>query len=94
MSQILSYDEFKYNLIEKHTYALVKAIENFHHYILGKHTQVKFSLPAVKFCYLKHIFKENLHIVLLRYKNMISRLQLLTQLRDEIYPYTWLNILN
>jgi hypothetical protein len=49
MSQSLSDDEFKYTLIEKHTYALVKAIEKFHHYILGKHTQVKVPLPAVKF---------------------------------------------
>jgi hypothetical protein len=49
MSQSLSDDEFKYTLIEKHTYALVKAIEKFHHYILGKHTQVKVPLPSVKF---------------------------------------------
>jgi hypothetical protein len=49
MSQSLLDDEFKYTLIEKHTYALVKAIEKFHHYILGKHTQVKVPLPVVKF---------------------------------------------
>jgi hypothetical protein len=40
MSQILSHDEFKYTLIEKHTYALLKAIEKFHHCILGKHMQI------------------------------------------------------
>jgi hypothetical protein len=49
MSQSLSDDEFKYTLIEKHTFSLVKAIEKFHHFILGKHTQVKVPLPAVKF---------------------------------------------
>jgi hypothetical protein len=38
MSQILSDDEFKYTLIEKHTYALVKTIKKFLHYILGKQT--------------------------------------------------------
>jgi hypothetical protein len=38
MSQSLSYDEFKYTLIVKHTFSLVKAIEKFQHFILGKHT--------------------------------------------------------
>jgi hypothetical protein len=49
MSQSLYDDEFKYTLIEKHTFSLVKSIEGFHHFILGKHTQVKFLLPAIKF---------------------------------------------
>jgi hypothetical protein len=49
MIQRLSDDEFKYSFIEKHAFTLVKAIEKFHHYILGKHTLVKFPLPAVKF---------------------------------------------
>jgi hypothetical protein len=49
MSQSLSDDEIKYSLIEKHTFSLVKAIEKFRHFILGKHTQVKVPLPAVKF---------------------------------------------
>jgi hypothetical protein len=49
MSQSLFDDEFKYTLIEKHTFSLVKAIEKFCHFILGKHTQVKVPLPAVKF---------------------------------------------
>jgi hypothetical protein len=49
MSQSLSDDEFKYSLIEKHTFSLVKAIEKFRHFILGKHTEVKVPLPAVKF---------------------------------------------
>ena len=49
MSQILSYDEFKYSYIEKHAFALVKAVENFRHFILGKHTLVKVPLPTVKF---------------------------------------------
>jgi hypothetical protein len=35
-------------LIEKHTYALIKAIENFCHYILDKHTYVKVNFPDVK----------------------------------------------
>ena len=42
-------DEFKYSFIEKHAFTLVKAIEKFLHFILGKHTLVKFPLPAVKF---------------------------------------------
>jgi hypothetical protein len=48
MIQSLSDDEFKYNLIKKHTYALVKSIEEFFHFILDKHTQVKVSLSIVK----------------------------------------------
>jgi hypothetical protein len=38
MSQSLPKDEFKHTLIEKHTIALVKAIEKFCHFILSKHT--------------------------------------------------------
>jgi len=38
----------QYTLIEKHSYSLVKAIEKFRHYILGKHTIVKVPLPVVK----------------------------------------------
>jgi hypothetical protein len=49
MSQRLSYDEIKYSYIEKHAFSLVKAIEKFCHFILGKHTQVKVPLPVVKF---------------------------------------------
>jgi hypothetical protein len=49
MSQSLSDDEIKYSYIEKHAFSLVKAIEKFLHFILGKHTQVKVPLPAVKF---------------------------------------------
>jgi hypothetical protein len=49
MSQSLSDDEFKYSFIEKHTFSLVKAVEKFFHYILGKHTSVKVPLPVVKF---------------------------------------------
>jgi hypothetical protein len=49
MSQILSDDEFKYSFIEKHDFSLVKAVEKFLHYILGKHTLVKVPLPVVKF---------------------------------------------
>jgi hypothetical protein len=49
MSQILSYDEFKYSYIEKHAFALVKAVEKFCHFILGKHMLIKVPLPAVKF---------------------------------------------
>jgi hypothetical protein len=49
MSQILSDDKLKYSLIENHTFSLVKAIEKFHDFVLGKHTEVKFPLHAVKF---------------------------------------------
>jgi hypothetical protein len=48
MSQSLSDDEFKYSFIEKHDFSLVKAIENFFHFILGKNTLVKVPLPVVK----------------------------------------------
>jgi hypothetical protein len=49
MTQILSDDEFKYSYIEKHVFALVKTMEKFLHFILGKHMLVKVPLPAVKF---------------------------------------------
>jgi len=49
MSKIFSDDEFKYYFIEKHAFALVKANEKFHHFIIGKHTLVKFPLPTIKF---------------------------------------------
>jgi hypothetical protein len=49
MSQSLSSDEIKYSYIEKHAFSLIKAIEKFHHFILGKHTSVKVPLPVVKF---------------------------------------------
>ena len=49
MNQILSDDEFKYSFIDKHAFALAKAIEKFCHFILGKHTLVKFPLPTVNF---------------------------------------------
>jgi ribonuclease HI len=49
MSQSLSNDEFKYSYIEKHAFTLVKGVEKFYHFILGKHTLVKFPLPTVKF---------------------------------------------
>jgi hypothetical protein len=35
--------------IEKHAFALVKVVEKFCHFILGKHTLVKVPLLAVKF---------------------------------------------
>jgi hypothetical protein len=38
MIQSLSDDEFKYYFIEKHAFALVKVVEKFRHFILGKHT--------------------------------------------------------
>jgi hypothetical protein len=49
MSQSLSDDVFNYSFIEKHAFALVKAVEKFRHFILGKHTSVKVPLPAVNF---------------------------------------------
>jgi hypothetical protein len=36
-------------LLKKHIFSLVKSIEKNFHFILGKHTQVKVPLPAVKF---------------------------------------------
>jgi hypothetical protein len=94
MIQSLSDDEFKYTLIEKHTYVLVKDIEKFCHFILGKHTHVKVPLSTINFFFLKHVFQEILHIGLIRYKNIILQSQHRTQSRDKIYLYTWLNILN
>jgi hypothetical protein len=49
MSQSLSDDKIKYSYIEKYVFSLVKAIEKFHHFILGKHMHVKVPLPAIKF---------------------------------------------
>jgi hypothetical protein len=49
MSQIFLDDEFKYSYIEKHAFTLVKAVENFCHFILGRHTLVKVPLPSIKF---------------------------------------------
>jgi hypothetical protein len=39
----------KYTLIEKHTYALVKSIENICHFILGKPIEIKVPFLVVKF---------------------------------------------
>jgi hypothetical protein len=71
MSQILSDDEFKYSFIEKHAFSLVKAVEKFFHFILGKHTLVKVPLPAVKFFSHRLIFQGSLHIGLPRSRSMI-----------------------
>jgi hypothetical protein len=49
MSRSLSDDEFKYYFIEKHAFPLVKSVEKFRHYILGKNMLVKVPLPNVKF---------------------------------------------
>jgi hypothetical protein len=49
MSQSLFDVEMKYTLIEKHVYALVKAIEKLYHFILGKHIEVKVPFLVVKF---------------------------------------------
>jgi hypothetical protein len=49
MSQSLFDDELKCTLIETHIYALVKAIENFCHFIPSKHTEVKVPLSLVNF---------------------------------------------
>jgi hypothetical protein len=49
MIQSFSYDEFKYSFIEKHAFSLLKAVEKFRHFILGKHMLVKVPLPVVKF---------------------------------------------
>jgi hypothetical protein len=49
MSQILSDGEFKYSYIEKHAFSLVKPVEKFRQFIVGKNTLVKVPLPTVKF---------------------------------------------
>jgi hypothetical protein len=49
MSQSLSDDDFKYSFIENHAFFLVKVVEKFRHFILGKYTLVKFPLPDVIF---------------------------------------------
>jgi hypothetical protein len=49
MSQSLSDDDFKYSFIEKHAFALVKVVERFCHFILGKHMLVKVPLPTANF---------------------------------------------
>jgi hypothetical protein len=36
-------------LILNFFFSLVKAIEKFHHFILGKHTHVRVPFPAIKF---------------------------------------------
>jgi hypothetical protein len=60
MIQILSDDEFKYSFIEKNAFALVKAVEKFLHFILGKHMLVKVPLPAVKFLLSQNYLSGNL----------------------------------
>jgi hypothetical protein len=49
MSQSFSDDEFKYSFIKKHDFTLIKVVEKFLHFILGKHALVKVPLPTVKF---------------------------------------------
>jgi hypothetical protein len=36
-------------ILKKHAFALVKVVEKFRHFILGKHTLVKVPFPAAKF---------------------------------------------
>jgi hypothetical protein len=36
-------------ILQKHAFSIVKAVENCFHFILGKHTLVKISLPIIKF---------------------------------------------
>ena len=49
MSQSFFDDEFNYYFIEKTNFPLVKVVEKFCHFILGKHTLEKVPLPAIKF---------------------------------------------
>jgi hypothetical protein len=51
MSQSLSDDELKYSYIENHAFSIVKSIEKFLHFILGKHMQLKVPFPAIKFLF-------------------------------------------
>jgi hypothetical protein len=68
MSQSLCDDEFKYSFIENHAFSLVKVVEKFHHFILGKHTLVKFPLPAVKFLLSQTYLSRNI-------SHLISKIQ-------------------
>ena len=71
MSQSLFDDEFKYSFIEKHAFTLVKAVEKFHHFILGKNTLVKSLYLLSSFFSNILIFQGTLHIGLPRFKSMI-----------------------
>jgi hypothetical protein len=62
MSRSLSDDEMKYTIIEKHTFALVKSIRKFMHFILGKQTRVRVPLPAIKFLFTQtHLSRKLAH---------------------------------
>jgi hypothetical protein len=56
MSQSLSKDEFKYTLIEKYTFVLVKVIETCCHFNIGKYTQLKVPLPAINCFFTNTLF--------------------------------------
>jgi hypothetical protein len=71
MSQSLSNDELKYTLIEKHAFSLVKAIENFCHFILSKHTEVKVPFHVVKFLLSQTFLSGKLAHWLAKIQNMI-----------------------
>jgi hypothetical protein len=73
MTQILPDDEFKYTLIEKHTFSLVKAIKKFRHFILGKHTQVKVPLPTVNFFLSQTHLSGKISHWISKFKNIFSR---------------------
>jgi len=49
MSQSFTKYEFKHSLIKKKALSLMIALRKFRHYVLGKHTIVKVSLPVVKY---------------------------------------------
>jgi hypothetical protein len=71
MSQTLSNDEFKYSFIEKNAFTLVKSVEKFFHFILGKHTLVKYLYLLSNFFSHRLIFQVSFHIGLPRSRTMI-----------------------
>lgn len=93
MSQSLFDDKLKYSLIEKHAFSLIKAIENFGHFILGKHTGIKVPLHATNFLLSKCIYLESLHW-LAEIKEYDFRITTSNTIKGNDLALHWLNILN
>jgi hypothetical protein len=58
MSQILSDDEFKYSYIEKHAFSLLKVVDKFFHFILGKHIGKSSFTYCQVFSFIELSFRE------------------------------------
>jgi hypothetical protein len=59
MSQSISNDEFRYSSIEKYVFSLVKDVEKFHHFILGKHTGKSLFAYCQVFSFIDLYFMED-----------------------------------